>query len=120
MGFFRSLTDPEFGLVQANLRAYFTSRASGQSHRSALETMLRTRYRVEGTKRQQLAAELDTALKQDGASRDWQLRSVIVEMYKAEVPEKHQRFARLGEVLDECIADWESRDTHGYLRNPNV
>ena len=115
MGFFRSLVDAEYGLVQANLRAYFTSRASGVAHREALANMVRTRYRMGGDKLRMVSQRFNDIMAQTDAGPNWQLRSVIVEMYSVEVPEQHANHMKLGKALDEGFDEWEARHPGGFL-----
>ena len=109
MGFFRNLVNPEHGMVQANLRAYFASRVSGLGHADALANMVRTRYRFGGEKLGKMSHKLDEVLGQIDASPEYQLRHLTVEMYDTEVPERHVDFGRLGEALDEGIDEWRAR-----------
>ena len=115
MGFFRSLIDAEYGLVRANLQAYFAGRVSGLDHREALANMVRTRYRLGGDKLRIVSQRFDEVMAEADADPTWQLRSVIVEIYGVEVPERHANLMKLGEALDEGIAEWESRHHSNFL-----
>lgn len=112
MGFFRSIFDAEYGLVQANLKAYSLSRTSGLSHSDALGNMVRTRYRLGGEKLRRVTEKLDEVLRAPDADPTWQLRSIIVEMYDAEVPDQHSNFTKLTQALDEGVEEWSNRYPH--------
>lgn len=109
MGFFKSLFNPEHGLVQANLSVYYAGRVSGLGHADALSRMVRTRYPLDGRKRDKILQALSAALGSEEAEPGRQLRGVIVEMYDLEVGINDATYASFAEALDGGMDEWAAK-----------